>query len=80
LGWPRSGKATKRLVEAKSSAARVYALSALEQALDCARFLSHKSKAVPLPARPSDDLVDLLLAHGCAVIWEDGSSFQRDDP
>lgn len=73
-------KATLELVEAKASAARIYVRSALGQVLDYARFLDHKSKAVLLPTRPSDDLVDLLTAHGCAVIWEEGSTFDRIDP
>jgi hypothetical protein len=73
-------KATDELVEAKASAARVYVRSGLGQILDYARFVDHKGKALLLPLRPSDDLVDLLANHGCSVIWEDGNTFVRLDP
>ena len=73
-------KSTRELIEAKASAARTYVRSGLGQVLDYARFVDHKSKALLLPLRPSDDLVDLLVSHGCAVIWEDGSTFARQDP
>lgn len=73
-------KATDELVEAKASGARAYVRAGLGQLLDYARFLDHKSRALLVPVRPSDDLVELLNAHGCAVIWEDGTTFQRQDP
>lgn len=71
--------AIDELIEAKASAARVYIRSGLGQVLDYARFLDHKSKAVLVPVRPSDDLIELLNDHGCSVIWEDGKAFKRCD-
>lgn len=73
-------KATCDLVEAKASAARSYIRSGLGQLLDYARFVDHNSKAVLVPVRPADDLVDLLHSCGCAIIWEDGKQFKRVDP
>ena len=33
-----------------------------------------------VPVRPADDLVELVNADGCAVVWEDGKTFERQDP
>lgn len=73
-------KSTDELIEAKASAARTYVRAGLGQVLDYARFVAHKDKAVLVPLRPSDDLVDLLNSYKCAVIWEDGTTFRRQDP
>jgi hypothetical protein len=73
-------KATDELIEAKASAGRIYVRAGLGQVLDYSRFLSHKSRALLLPVRPSDDLIDLLHEHGVGVIWEDGKTFERADP
>lgn len=72
-------KATEELVEAKASAARTYIRAGLGQILDYARFVDHKAKALLVPVRPSDDLIELLNGHGCGVIWPDGSDFARVD-
>ncbi|WP_194288569.1 hypothetical protein [Ornithinicoccus halotolerans] len=73
-------KATEELVEAKASAARTYVRAGLGQVLDYARFLDHKSKALLLPVRPSDDLIDLLIEYDCAVVWECRTTFERRAP
>ncbi len=73
-------KASHELVEAKASAARTYVRAGLGQVLDYARFLDHNSRALLVPVRPSDDLVELLNSYGCAVVWEVGNSFNRQDP
>lgn len=73
-------KSTNELVEAKASAARTYIRGGLGQVLDYARYVDHDAKALLVPLRPSDDLVELLASHGCAVIWEDGSTFLRQEP
>ncbi len=63
-----------------ASGARTYVRAGLGQVLDYARFLDHESKALLVPVRPSENLLDLLNDHGCAVIWPDGSDFKRHDP
>jgi hypothetical protein len=73
-------KVTEELVEAKASAARVYVRSGLGQLLDYGRFIDHKSRALLLPLRPSNDLVELLHFYGVSVIWEEAGSFARSDP
>lgn len=73
-------KASQELIEAKASAARVYVRAGLGQLLVYARFLEHYSKALLLPTQPSADLIELLNAHGCGVIWEESGHFQRHDP
>ncbi|GGK64154.1 hypothetical protein [Ornithinimicrobium pekingense] len=74
-------KTAEELVEAKASGARSYVRAGLGQLLDYARFVDHRTKALLVPVRPSEDLVDLMRAHGCSVIWEeDGRTFQRHDP
>jgi len=73
-------KTTGELLEAKASGARQYVRTGLGQLLDYARFVHHQSKGLLLPSRPSDDLLELLNGHGCAVVWEEGSTFHRSDP
>lgn len=73
-------KATNELIEAKASAARIYVRAGLGQVLDYGRFLDHKTRALLLPLRPSNDLIELLHAYKVAVIWEEGKSFARSDP
>lgn len=73
-------KATDELIEAKASAARIYVRAGLGQVLDYGRFLDHKTRALLLPLRPSNDLIELLHAYKVAVIWEEGKSFARSDP
>jgi hypothetical protein len=63
-------RTTSELIEAKASSARTYVRAGLGQLLDYARFVPHSSKALLLPGRPAQDLIDLLRAHGVRVIWE----------
>lgn len=73
-------KATHELIEAKASSARTYIRAGLGQVLDYARYLSHESRALLLPVRPQDELIDLLTRYRCSVIWEDKDGFSRIDP
>ncbi|WP_217614692.1 hypothetical protein [Cellulomonas sp. GbtcB1] len=73
-------KATNELVEAKASAARTFIRAGLGQVLDYGRFLAHDSRALLVPVRPSDDLVELLASYSCSVAWEEGKTFVRLDP
>jgi hypothetical protein len=73
-------KATDELVEAKASAGRVYVRGGLGQLLDYSRFVEHSARAILLPVRPSDDFIELLHDHRVAVVWEEGSGFERRDP
>lgn len=70
-------KATSELIEAKASAGRIYIRAGLGQILDLSRFLDHKARALLVPVRPSEDLIELLRSHGVAVIWENGPTFER---
>ncbi len=67
------------LLEAKASAARVYVRTGLGQLLDYSRFLDHDSRALLLPSRPPEDLVELLHACGVGLVWRNGVSFERSD-
>jgi len=72
---------TGELIEVKSDSGRATVRLALGQILDYARYVPHGSKAVLMPSRPNGDLVELLLAHGAAVIWEKSpGEFDRMDP
>lgn len=73
-------KALGELIEAKASVARIYIRAGLGQLLDYSRFVSHISRALLLPSRPTDDLVDLLHEHGVGLIWKNGDSFDREMP
>ncbi|MGW5300919.1 hypothetical protein ACWEQV_21990 [Rhodococcus aetherivorans] len=72
---------TGELIEAKSECGRVTIRQALGQILDYSRYVEHKSKAVLLPSKPSEDIIALLRSYRIAVVWEspDGK-FQRLDP
>jgi hypothetical protein len=72
-------KGSQELIEAKASAGRVYVRAGLGQVLDYSRFLKHRGKALLLPTRPSDDLIELLHDHGVGAIWEEGTEFARSD-
>jgi hypothetical protein len=58
------------LVEAKSTAGREHIRHAIGQLYDYARFVHPRSRAVLLPARPKQDLVDLLIGLDIDVIYE----------
>jgi len=58
------------LIEAKGSIGRDYIRYALGQILDYARYVDHEHLAVLLPARPVQDLIDLLRRHDVDCIYE----------
>lgn len=68
------------LIEAKASAARPYVRAGLGQLLDYARFVQHETRGLLLPVRPTDDLVELLLSNDCVLVWQEGATFQREEP
>jgi hypothetical protein len=73
-------KTADELIEAKASSARVYVRAALGQILDYSRFITHSSRALLLPVRPSPDLIELLHSYEVAAIWRQGKGFQRSRP
>ncbi|SCL57472.1 hypothetical protein GA0070617_3534 [Micromonospora yangpuensis] len=69
------------LIEVKSSARRNSVRLAIGQLFDYARFVSYRSLAVLLPARPESDLCILLASLGISCIYENEiGKFVRDDP
>lgn len=60
------------LIEAKSESTRPNIRYAIGQLLDYGRRIDHLNKAVLLPTRPSEDLVDLLHRSSMACIHETG--------
>jgi hypothetical protein len=69
------------LVEAKGSAARTDVRLALGQILDYDRYVEARSRAILLPVRPAEDLVQLLLAYNVACVYEAARGvFERVDP
>lgn len=66
------------LIEAKGSAARDSVRLALGQILDYDRYVKSSNKAILLPTRPAEDLIDLLCAHHVNCIYEvEDSHFER---
>ena len=62
---------TNVLYEAKGAATREAVRMALGQLLDYSRHVPGNPKlAVLLPARPADDLLDLLGRHGVSCVYE----------
>jgi len=71
---------TREVVEAKGLANRDHVRLALGQVLDYARYIAHERRAVLLPVRPAEDLVDLLVSHGISCIYETSpGTFDRAD-
>lgn len=70
-------KSTDELIEAKASSARVYIRTGLGQVLDYGRYLPHRSKALLVETRPTDDLIELLASNDVGVIWASASGFER---
>ncbi len=62
---------TGELIEVKADSGRATIRLALGQILDYARHISHSSKAVLVPARPTSDLIDLLGSCDVALVWEE---------
>jgi hypothetical protein len=61
---------TEELLEAKSTAGREHIRHAIGQLYDYARYVRPRSRAVLLPARPKQDLVELLTDLGIVVVYE----------
>jgi hypothetical protein len=57
------------LFEAKGAATREAMRMAIGQLADYARFLGDVRRAVLMPTRPRQDLMDLALSEGVAVVW-----------
>lgn len=57
------------LYEAKADATRNSVRAGLGQLLDYRRYVDGKPCRLLLPAKPSDDLLELLVEHGIAVLW-----------
>ncbi len=65
------------LVEAKADADRNSVRTGLGQVLDYGRFVDHSTKALLLPTRPAEDLLELLQEYGVLAIWVTGDGFDR---
>jgi hypothetical protein len=66
------------LVEAKGSAARTYIRLAIGQILDYSRYAHTKHRAILVPARPSEDMIDLLKVLRISCIYEQArGEFER---
>ncbi|NAZ85228.1 hypothetical protein [Kineococcus indalonis] len=70
-------RATATLIEAKASSSRSDIRMAIGQLLDYRRHIDQPAHcAVLLPARPSDDLLDLITTVGLSVTYRQGMTFQ----
>jgi hypothetical protein len=65
------------LVEAKGSVSRTYIRTAIGQILDYGRYAKARRRAILLPSRPAQDMIDLLRALGISCIFEESGSFRR---
>jgi hypothetical protein len=72
--------AANELVEAKGSASRGDIRMALGQILDYSEHARARRRAVLLPTRPAQDMIDLLVKYGISCIFENGKGkFERVD-
>lgn len=62
------------LYEAKADATRNSVRAGLGQLLDYRRYVDGKPCRLLLPAKPSDDLLELLVEYGIAVLWRNTDS------
>jgi hypothetical protein len=70
-------KRRRQLIEAKASTSRGDIRMAIGQLADYARFIEPPlDRAILLPAKPSQDLVELLNRQGISAIWREGPGFQ----
>ncbi len=65
------------LVEAKADADRGSVRAGLGQVLDYGRFVDHSTKALLLPNRPTEDLLELLHYYGVSAVWVAEDDFDR---
>ncbi len=68
---------TDELIEVKATADRPTIRLALGQILDYRRYVGASSAALVVPAKPADDLIDLLDAHGIRTIWQTADRDRR---
>ncbi|TWV45536.1 restriction endonuclease [Streptomyces misionensis] len=68
------------LVEAKGSVTRENVRMAIGQLADYGRFLDAQHQAILVPSKPRQDLTDLVVSVGQAVIWQEGKGFRSTDP
>ena len=61
---------TEEIIEVKSSSVRGHIRYAIGQVLDYARHVEHRSKAVLVPSKPADDLINLLTELGIVCVFE----------
>ncbi len=67
----------RQLIEAKAGTSRGDIRMAIGQLADYARFIDPPpDRAVLLPAKPAQDLIDLLDRQGISVVWREGTYFQ----
>ncbi len=70
-------KARRQLIEAKANATRGDARMAIGQLADYARFIEPPpGRAILLPTKPSQDVIDLLNSQGISAIWREGPGFR----
>ncbi|WP_404958182.1 restriction endonuclease [Streptomyces sp. 147326] len=63
------------LVEAKGSVTRENVRMAIGQLADYSRFVDHTTRAILLPSKPREDLLDLAHSQGCVVLWPEGKGY-----
>jgi len=69
-------RSTNTLFEAKGTVERGAIRMALGQLLDYSRFVAPTPRmAVLLPAKPREDLLELLKSAGVGVVWREGRKF-----
>jgi hypothetical protein len=70
-------KALGQLIEAKANATRGDVRMAIGQLADYGRFIKlAPDRAILLPAKPSQDVIDLLNRQGISAIWREGPGFR----
>ena len=65
----------KVLIEAKGSTNRESIRMAIGQLFDYKRFVDCEKIAVLLPAKPREDLINLLLEYDVLVIYQEDNTF-----
>ncbi|MCZ4095989.1 restriction endonuclease [Streptomyces sp. H39-C1] len=68
------------LVEAKGSVTRENVRMAIGQLADYGRFVDHTIRAILLPSKPRQDLLDLAESQGCAVMWPEKKGYGTTKP
>lgn len=65
----------KLLIEAKGSVERGAIRMAIGQLFDYSRFIAATRKAILVPSRPREDIINLLRGLEIEIIWRDGKGF-----